>query len=119
MALHTDLQVYKIATDLLSLATDITRNMPRDIKVSLGNKIQAECIDMLVLIARANASANKVPHITALLEHQHVAQLLLRLSFDKKFISQKHWSAALELSNRVGRQAGGWLKASRMTAPAA
>ena len=119
MALHTDLQVYKLAQDLLGVATDITRNMPRDMKATLGNKIQSECIEILVLIARANAAANKVPHITAMLERQHVAELLLRLGHDKRFISHSQWAASVELSNRIGKQAGGWLKYSRAAAPVA
>lgn len=30
MAMHTDLPIHKVAFDLLSLATDVTRNTPRD-----------------------------------------------------------------------------------------
>ncbi|MEO5738356.1 MAG: four helix bundle protein, partial [Variovorax sp.] len=71
-----------------------------------------------VLIGRANAARDKAPHITELLEHQHVVELLLRLAHDKRFISAKQWAASVELSNRVGKQAGGWLKHSR-TAPVA
>lgn len=32
MAMHTDLPIHKVAFDLLSLATDVTRNIPRDFK---------------------------------------------------------------------------------------
>ena len=119
MAIHTDLSIYKLAFDLLNLATDITRNMPRDVKASLGGKIHSGCIDMMVLIARANAARDKVPHITELLEHQHVVELLLRLAHEKKFISVKLWSTSLELNSRIGKQAGGWLKHSRLIAPVA
>jgi len=119
MAIHTHLPIYKLAFDLLSLAADITRNMPRDFKASLGTKIHNECIEMLVLIGRANIARDKVPHIRDLLERQHVAELLLRLAHEKRFIAAKQWAASVELTTRIGQQAGGWLKHSRNAAPAA
>jgi hypothetical protein len=118
MAIHTDLAIYKLAYDLLSLVSGITKDMPRDFKASLGRKIHDECIDMLVLIGRANAATDKAPHITELLEHQHVAELLLRVSHDKRYISHDAWAAAVELNGRIGKQAGGWLKYSRGAARA-
>lgn len=39
MAMHTDLPIHKVAFDLLSLATDITRNIPRDFKAGLGARL--------------------------------------------------------------------------------
>lgn len=44
MAMHTDLPIHKVAFDLLSLATDVTRNIPRDFKAGLGAKVRDECI---------------------------------------------------------------------------
>ena len=88
--------------------------MPRDFKASLGGRIRDECVQLMVLIGRANAAAQKVPHITALLEHLQVAELLLRLAHDKRFISHGQWARAVDLTERIGRQAGGWRKASAM-----
>lgn len=51
--------------------------MPRDFKASLGAEIRSELIKLIALIGRANAAADKVPHITELLEHLQVAELLL------------------------------------------
>lgn len=45
MAMHTDLPIHKVAFDLLSLATDVTRNIPRDFKAGLGAKVRDECIE--------------------------------------------------------------------------
>ena len=38
MALHHQLPIYKLASDLASLAADLTKNMPRDFKRTLGEK---------------------------------------------------------------------------------
>lgn len=116
MALHTQLPLYKLAYDLLGLAVELVRNMPRDIKVSLGAVIRDECVRMLVLVARANASSNKVPHITELLEARETVELLLRTCHDKRFISSGQWAGAIELMQRIGQQAGGWRKQSAASA---
>lgn len=63
MAMHTDLPIHKVAFDLLSLATDVTRNIPRDFKAGLGAKVRDECIEVMVLIARANAAKDKQQHL--------------------------------------------------------
>lgn len=47
MAMHTDLPIHKVAFDLLSLATDVTRNIPRDFKAGLGAKVRDECIEVM------------------------------------------------------------------------
>jgi hypothetical protein len=108
MALHKDLPVYKLAYDLLSLATDLTRNMPRDFKASLGGRIRDECLDVLMLVARANAAYDKGPHLTRLLEHLEVVELLLRLAHDKRFISNGQYARSVLVTDSVGAQAGGW-----------
>ncbi|WP_421885209.1 four helix bundle protein [Methylibium sp.] len=118
MALHTQLPIHKLAYDLLGLSVELVRNMPRDIKASLGSVIRDECVQMLVLIARANASADKVPHISSLLEAQQTVELLLRTCHDKRFISHGQWASAIELMNRIGQQAGGWRKQSARQAAA-
>ena len=36
MAMHTELSIYKAASGLLQMATNLTRNIPRELKQSLG-----------------------------------------------------------------------------------
>jgi len=117
MALHHQLPIYKLAYDLLSATTDITRNIPRDFKRLIGEKVREECVEILVLIFRANVARNKTPHIEDLLERLQVVELLLRLSKDKRFISTKQYARAIEITDGIGRQATGW-KRHAAAAPA-
>jgi hypothetical protein len=104
MALHKDLPIYKAAYDLLSVTTEITRNIPRDFKRLIGEKVREECVEILVLIFRANVAAHKIQYIEALLERLQVIELLLRLSRDKRFISTKQYSNAIEITDSIGKQ---------------
>ncbi len=112
--LHTDLPIYKKGYDLLTLAADVQLNMPRTFKQSLGKRVHDECIDLLLEIGYANASRGneRCDHIRNALRRLEVVSLMMRVSFDKGFISRKIWAQSMEMTNTIGGQAGGWLKKS-------
>lgn len=104
MALHHELPIYRQTYELLSMAIDVTRNIPRDFKRLIGEKVREECVEMMVLIFRANVAIHKTPHIQELLERLQVVELMLRMSRDKRFISTKQYAKS---GNRqpVGKRA--------------
>ena len=108
MATHTQLPIYKAAYDLLGVVADLVKNMPRDFKRSIGEKISAECIEITVLVFRANVAQDKAPHLIELLERLQVAELMLRLSMDKRLISRPRYARAVELTTSIGKKANGW-----------
>lgn len=112
MALHHDLPIYKAAYELLGLAVDLTRNIPRDFKRELGGHLRSECVEITVLIFRANVAREKVLHIEDMLERLEVVNLLLRMFVDKRFISRQQYAQAIQLTSSIGKQAGGWRKHS-------
>lgn len=118
MALHTQLPIYRAAYELLDIVTDLVKNMPRDFKRSIGEKINTECIEIMVLVFRANVAADKSPHLTELIERLQVIELLLRLSMDKRLgtnqrlISRDGYARAVEQTTSIGKQANGWKNAA-------
>lgn len=120
MALHTDLPIYRTGVRLLDLAVRLQVQMPRTVKRALGEKITQHCVDMLNLMAMANATTHgtRAEHIQRLLVLQRSVTVLLRVSHDSRYISHKIWAESVELLGSIGKQAGGWLKTSNK-APAA
>jgi hypothetical protein len=116
MALHTQLPIYKAAYDLLDVVTDLAKNMPRDFKASIGGKLRDEVVAVTILIFRANTAREKAPHLQGLTERLQVAELLLRLSRDKRLITVKQYARAVELTTSIGKQASGWRRSA--TSPA-
>lgn len=112
MALHSQLPIYKVAYDLFDRVTDLIRSMPRDFKSSIGAALRNECIEVMVLIFRANVSQDKAPHLQSLIERLQVTELLLRLSRDKRLITPRQYSGAIEMTTSVGKQANGWRRAA-------
>jgi len=117
MAMHTELSIYNAAMGLLHMATNLTRNIPRDLKQSLGKRVIDECIDVLMLIARANSSRDKRPHLEQLVEKVQVVEFMMRLFKDNRFISVPQHANAIEVTTSIGKQANAW-KRSTPTAPA-
>ena len=118
MALTTDLDIYKQASGLLSLAIDVQAQIPRAFRASMGCRIADECVELLVLIGRANAARtgpSRAAHIDALLEHLEVARFLLRAAHDHKqrLISTSLWTRSIALTDNISKQAHGWLKSAR------
>jgi hypothetical protein len=112
MALASTLPIYRVTYELLQVVTRITKDMPRDYKQSLGNKVREECVELVVLIYRANCSRDKRHHLEALQERLQVVILLLRLSKDMKLISTGQFAQTIELTDQIGRQSSGWLKSA-------
>lgn len=118
MAFHTSLPIYKVAYDLLSVATEHTANFPRPYR-RIGDRVRDLCIDTVMLIAKANAALNKVPHLAELLDRNRELELLLRLSVDKRYISRGQYAKTIALTSSVGRQATKWKEKPNGTLPAA
>jgi hypothetical protein len=112
VGLHTDLNVYKAAYDLAGLVIDdLIKNMPRNVKRAIGDRLRDECINLTVLIQTANMERNKVPHLVDLVKSLGVVELLLRISRDKRYIATGKYAAAVLLTTSIGKQANAWRKA--------
>ena len=114
MALHTELPIYRTGVQLLALAIQAQEQMPRGVKRSLGDKIAQHCVEMLDLMALANATqrGERARHIQALLTHLRAMTVLLRVSHDARYVSHGLWARFTELLGSIGAQGGGWLKHS-------
>jgi len=113
MAIHTDLPIYKVAYSLLDVVTDIVKHMDRSFKRTIGEKIADECVEIVVLVFRANVARDKDPHLLELLERVQVINLMLRLGMDKGIIKRPGYAKAIEMSTSIGKQANGWRRAAR------
>ncbi len=108
MGLHTELEIYRVGYDLLTVAIDAIRNMPRDVKQAIGEPIRDECVGVMLQIRRANMATDKEPHLLGLLERLEVVELLARVSRDRRFLPTGHYARLIEHTQSVGKQANAW-----------
>ena len=120
MALHTEIPIHRTGVLLLDLAIKAQVQMPRTVKRALGEKITQHCVEMLDLMALANATQHdqRSAYIGKLLARERAVTVLFRVSHDARYISPKLWADSIKLLGSIGKQAGGWLKRTNR-APAA
>lgn len=114
MAQYQHLPIYKSTYELLRLITHATAGFAKAYKYSLGDKLRGEVVEMVVFIFKANSSrgAERVAQAILFLERLQVVELMLRLSKDLRLLTVKQFSEIVSLSDGLGRQAQGWIKAS-------
>ncbi|VWC78406.1 hypothetical protein BLA17378_03740 [Burkholderia aenigmatica] len=108
MALHTELDVYKTGYDLLTKVTGMVKNMERSFKRLIGEEIVDETKKLLLLVYRANVDDDKVPHISMLIERVKLVEMLFRLSWDMKEITDRQYWAVIRLTESIAKQAVKW-----------
>ena len=117
MAQYQHLPIYKLTYDLLLRIMVATKDFPKEYKYTLGQKLKDEVIELVVLIYRANGQDNRPQHIQLILERIQVIQLLVRLAHDMRILPRGHYVGLAEMTDKLGRQAQGWLKSSGKAKP--
>lgn len=117
MTLAQNLDIYKAADALLVLSLKVQAQVPRSYRLAIGQRLSNECAEILLAVARANVARGerREQHIEKLLEHVEATTVLMRAAHTVKAIPRGVWSESIELTDSVGKQANGWLKASRRT----
>lgn len=117
MAQYQHLPIYKTTYELLVGITQATANFPKAYKYSLGDKLRAEVLEMVVFIFKANSSrTERAANASLFLERLQVVELMLRLSKDLRLMTVKQFAEIVSLSDSLGRQAQGWVKSSALLA---
>ena len=106
-----DLPIYRETFELMKLVTQQTRNFPRDLKVSLGERLRNDCLDIVLNVYRANAARHgRREIIESILESVQVVEMTLRLCCDMALMSKKQHGKLVERTDAIGRQAYGWAR---------
>ena len=108
MALTEELPIYRATYRLLNLLIRAMQDFPRFYKYSLGTRMVDVCLDMSMLLYKANSSYEKVELIKEFLSKFSILQMLLRVCAEQKVIDTKKVAVfALEME-KIGKQATGW-----------
>ncbi len=116
MANYDNLPVYKAAYDLLQDVYKSTGSVPRDVKFTLVEALKNELTEIIVLIYKANATPDKLPHIERAREMVVSVKVRLRLLYDLRHISVKVYARFAEQVESVSKQLAAWHDYARRTA---
>lgn len=109
MAKAEDLPIFKAAYDLLERLIELSKELPKFFRYSLGSRMVDLSLDLLGLIYRANMSvADRQQTLTNLLIDYRQLQMLLRVCYRQKALSSGRYAEMINLLDTIGRQATGW-----------
>lgn len=115
MAQYDQLPVYKAGYDLLLLVFQLTHNLSREYKHTLGEKLNNQVTDMLTNIYRANRVFEKVGYIEKARENLELVRLYIRILKDVGQINSSKHITLNQPIEMVSKQLSGWQKSSNKT----
>ena len=105
-------QAVESCHDLLLWMIPQIDRFPRIRRHSLGAHLEQALLDVLEQLVAAAWSRNRRSLLTAANQKLGVAQHLWRLSMELQLVSRRRFRHGSERMLDVGRQMGGWIKAS-------
>ena len=108
MANYIELPVYKAAYDMLLQIFNLTHNLSREYKYSLGDKLKNEATELLSNIYRANRVKDKAGYLNNARENLELTRLYVRILFDTKQIGMKKHVFINQYAENVSKQLAGW-----------
>lgn len=110
MAIYYNLPVYKKTYDLILELFNLSSNLPKAYKYTLGERIQLDAIEVIINIYKANASIEKLEYISKSREHIEIIRLMIRILYDTKQISLKRMIVINKKIEEISKQLVSWQK---------
>ena len=98
--------------DLLLWLIPQLDKFPRNRRFTLGERLEASLLAVLELLVRAAYTRDKRQPLTEANSRLAVARHLWRLCYELRLVSVRRFEHGAGLIDGVGRQVGGWLRAS-------
>ena len=112
MAHYDTLPIFKDSYDFLLRLMRAVSHFPREYKYTLGEKIQNESVNLIILIYKINSANDKLPLLRHMDERIQLIYLLLRISHDMKLLPTEKYAGIVEMMDGIASQAKGWLKSN-------
>jgi len=86
------------------------RSFPKSQQFMIGRRIEDAGLELLTGLVAANKSGRKKPRLASVDMELEKLRLLVRLSFDLRFINIRKYELLSEKVDELGRMLGGWMK---------
>ncbi|UCE08752.1 MAG: diversity-generating retroelement protein Avd [bacterium] len=104
------LHIFKRLYEFSKWLMNHTNKFPKSHRFSVAVKLENTVLEMLELITRANMSRKKMGLLISADEKLLFLKIILRLSFDMRFINVKSYEYGAKELVEIGRMLGGWMK---------
>lgn len=106
--------IYRKLYDLVLRIYPIVNRIPKGHRLVLGRQIEEQCIQLLLLVVRANKTRGeeRVNLQQQISDDLDCLRILIRLTKDLKFMSIKQYAFVAEKSNEIAKMLNGWIKSN-------
>jgi hypothetical protein len=112
MAEAPELAVIRKTYDLVKWACAHTSHFPRNHRFVLGERIERRLYDLLETLIQARYTRDRQALLRQANLSLEVLRFQMRLAHDLQCLRTRSYGFVSELLQEIGRQVGGWLKAS-------
>jgi hypothetical protein len=102
--------IVKKSYDFSKWVLNHTGKFPKSYRFSVAVRLEQSVLEFTELVAVANMRANKRPLLQDADELLTRLRLMIRLSFDMKFITLQSYEYASARIAELGKMLGGWMK---------
>ena len=110
MARYNELPVYKASYDLLLEIFVFTKDLRKEYKYTIGEKVKERVFEVLLGVYRANNSRNREESLAKTLEDVEYIRLSLRLLRDLRVLNDEKYARLVVLCEDVAVQLEKWMK---------
>ena len=110
---HKELPIYKAGYDLVLEVFRAGKDLPKEYKYTVGERMKADALEVMTLLFRANVLRDRYGVLQTARERCENIRLCIRLLHDLRQMPLKKLVALNEKMEDVLRQLSGWQKASK------
>ncbi len=108
-----DLPVFVKWMDFLKWLLDTTEKFPKKVRFTHVIRIQDIALDVVEELVAARYTKAKIPHLMKVNLNLEKIRVLLRISFESRYLPHDAYKKAMQGINETGRMVGGWIRQSK------
>lgn len=110
MNLRNDYPLFNHWFKTLMWFMDRTESMPKHVRFTLSQRIIQHSLDIMEGILEAIYTKERVPILQKLNQKLEILRVLIRICYERKYLSINQYRYAASQLERTGQMIGGWLR---------
>ncbi len=105
-----DLPIFVKWMDFLKWLLATTEKFPKRARFTFSDRINNLALDMVEELVEARYTKHKISSLQRANLRLEKLRMLMRISYESKFLSHKAYEYSIYAMNEIGKMIGGWMK---------
>jgi four helix bundle protein len=110
-----DLPIFVKWMDFLKWIMTATEKFPKKVRFTFADRIIVMALDIVEDLIEARYTKNKIYTLQKANLRLEKLRVLMRISFESKFLPHQAYKHAMYSINEIGKMIGGWMKQQKET----